>query len=58
MLFIIILQVVNIALTATAIFLIRRKVVTKISLNKTEPGVYLMDARHERAIQDRMEVEE
>ena len=58
MLLIIVLQIVNIVLTATAIFLIRRKVVTKISLNKTEPGVYLMDARHERAIPDRMEVEE
>jgi hypothetical protein len=53
------MQTVCIGLLVAAIILIRRKVVTKISLNRNpETGVFLMDARHEKAIQDKMEVDE
>ena len=57
--FIFIANIATIVLLSIIIAMIKRKPITKISIgDKTASGVYHMDARHEKAIQDKIEVDE
>jgi hypothetical protein len=51
-------NLILIAMVGACCYMIHKKSVTKISFEKKDSGVYLMDARHEKAIQDKMEVDE